>query len=224
VLAPDVPGFGDSPPVGSGFVLEQVADALAGALERRAARLDLLGHSLGGAIAVVLAERHPALVRRLVLSAPAGFAPRPALLSEALGLGALAFLPARRTLGRALRHNAPARRLLLFGTVADGARLSPDDALGLFEASRHAHRLRPAIAAAARAELAERLAGLRVPVGLLWGRADRVIPFGVSERVRAALGDPPFETLDGVGHVPQVECPDRFVEALERLLDRLPTA
>ena len=49
VLAPDLPGFGDSPPAGPGFEFAAVTDALARALRRRArGPFDLLGSSLGG--------------------------------------------------------------------------------------------------------------------------------------------------------------------------------
>ena len=79
VTAIDVPGFGESPPAGPGFVLEEVADAIAMAFD---APFDLVGHSLGGAIAIVLAERHPELVERLVLVAPAGSMPVGAIWGE----------------------------------------------------------------------------------------------------------------------------------------------
>src|SRR5262245_51283934 len=85
VLAPDLPGFGDSPALGPGFELEAIADGLASALRDRVAEpYDLVGHSLGGAISVVLASRNPEDIRRLVLVAPAGFAPRSWAVATAL--------------------------------------------------------------------------------------------------------------------------------------------
>ena len=70
VAAPDLPGFGASPAAGPGFDLDRVADVLAEALAAEVpAPFDLLGNSLGGAVALTLAARHPQLVRRLVLAA-----------------------------------------------------------------------------------------------------------------------------------------------------------
>ena len=67
VLAPDLPGFGGSDPAGAGFDLDAVADALAAGLaDRAAAPFDLVGNSLGGAVAVVLAARRPDLVRAVI--------------------------------------------------------------------------------------------------------------------------------------------------------------
>ncbi|HYZ29871.1 MAG TPA: alpha/beta fold hydrolase, partial [Thermoleophilaceae bacterium] len=73
VIAIDVPGFGASPPAGEGFDLEQVADAIDDGLAAAGVdeRYDLAGHSMGGALALVLAGRRLERVRRLVLCAPA---------------------------------------------------------------------------------------------------------------------------------------------------------
>src|SRR5262245_258975 len=85
VLAPDLPGFGDSPPDGEGFGLDRAADALGESLDELVTGpFDLAGHSLGGAVALTLAVRHPELVRRLVLCAPAGFRPRSPRVAGAL--------------------------------------------------------------------------------------------------------------------------------------------
>src|SRR4030088_1148400 len=66
VLAPDLPGFGDSAPAGPGFDLGAVAGALAETLRERAVGgFDLVGNSLGDAVALQFAVAHPELVRRL---------------------------------------------------------------------------------------------------------------------------------------------------------------
>jgi pimeloyl-ACP methyl ester carboxylesterase len=68
----DLPGHGRSDaPAGFGYTLPDLADAIAGAIRDIGGRLDVVGHSLGGSVAVVLAHRHPALVRRAVLVEPA---------------------------------------------------------------------------------------------------------------------------------------------------------
>jgi pimeloyl-ACP methyl ester carboxylesterase len=73
----DLPGFGDSDPPERGWELAHVADTVGAALEDEiAAPFDLIGSSLGGAVALSLAVARPDLVRRLILCAPAGFRPR----------------------------------------------------------------------------------------------------------------------------------------------------
>ncbi len=67
VIAADLPGFGESPALGDGFDLEEVAGAVADSLAQEAGGpFDLVGNSLGGAVAFLLALRHPERVRRLV--------------------------------------------------------------------------------------------------------------------------------------------------------------
>ncbi|WP_280685307.1 alpha/beta hydrolase [Kitasatospora sp. MAA19] len=65
----DLLGFGISDrPADFGYTLEEHADAVAAALTAAGlAGVEVIGHSMGGAIAVVLAHRHPELVARLVL-------------------------------------------------------------------------------------------------------------------------------------------------------------
>src|SRR5579875_1566349 len=90
VITLDVPGFGDSAPAGEGFPLARVAERIARGLAAQGVRgpFDLVGHSLGGAIATALAVRRPRAVRTLVLAAPAGLAAVPAPLAAGLAVAA----------------------------------------------------------------------------------------------------------------------------------------
>lgn len=221
-VAPDLPGFGASPPAGPGFELEAVADALAeGLLTSVSPPFDLVGNSLGGAVAVVLAARRPALVRRLVLAAPAGFAPHSAPVARAAGAAGERLVAARRRIGGPLARSALARRVLLAGTVADPARLTPADARAMIASSAGARRIGAAIATVAAADLRPALGGLAVPWGVVWGDRDRVVPIATLATLRAIAPGAPVETLRGTGHVPHMERPEAFADALERLLARL---
>jgi 3-oxoadipate enol-lactonase len=71
------------------------------------------------------------------------------------------------------------------------------------------------------ADLLTRLGDLNVPIGLIWGRRDRVIPFSAVRSVQAVRPDVVVETLPDAAHVPQVEQPAAFVAALHRVLARL---
>jgi pimeloyl-ACP methyl ester carboxylesterase len=64
-LAPDLPGYGDAP--ADGRTLAGLADHLAAYLaEQRATDVTMIGHSMGGVIGVLLAERHPTALARLI--------------------------------------------------------------------------------------------------------------------------------------------------------------
>jgi pyruvate dehydrogenase E2 component (dihydrolipoamide acetyltransferase) len=219
VIAVDVPGFGESEPVGPGFELEQVADRLVDGLGLD--RFDLVGHSLGGAVAVATAARHPAAVRRLVLVSPAGLAPRATRAAAALGAAAERAVYARRALGYQLTARARGRRAMFGTTVADAARLHPDDARLLLDASAGARRISAGVRRALEADLRADLAAAPMPVGLIWGAADRVVPYAGLDALRRLRPDARVETLPATGHIPQIEHPAAFAAALERILDAL---
>ena len=216
VIAVDVPGFGESEPAGPGFELEEVADRLVAGIGVE--RFDLVGHSLGGAVAVATAARHPDAVRRLVLVAPAGLAPRATRVAAALGAAAERAVYARRVLGYQLAGRARGRRAMFGTTVADAARLHPADALLLLDASGGARRVSAGVRRALEADLRDDFAAAPMPVGVIWGTADRVVPYSGLEALRRLRPDAVVETLPATGHIPQVEHPAAFVEALERIL------
>jgi pimeloyl-ACP methyl ester carboxylesterase len=222
VIALDLPGFGDSPPIGPGFDLGPVGAAVAtAALQSAGGPFDLLGHSLGGAVAVRLAADRPDLVRRLLLSAPAGFAPKHPLLAGAAGAVAPRFLGLRRAVASPLASVPLARRVALAGAVADGSRLDPAAARTMLGASRGATRIGQAIETVARADLRDDLAALAVPIGLIWGERDRVVPIGTVAAIERAAGPLPMARIPDAGHVTQLERPLQFAAAVDSLLERL---
>lgn len=222
VLAPDLPGFGDSPPAGPGFDFAVVTDALARALRRRSRRpFDLLGSSLGGAVALRFASEYPELVRRLVLAAPAGFSPRPRPVADVAGMLASPVLRLRRLAGEPLSVSPTARRAILWGAVAEPQQLSPGDARLILSSSRRATRLGPALAEVLRIDLRPLLGRLEVPLGVIWGERDRVVPIATLDVIREQRPDVVAETIPGAAHIPQLERPEEFVAALGRVLERL---
>jgi pimeloyl-ACP methyl ester carboxylesterase len=222
VITLDLPGFGDSPPAGPGFPLDEVAEVVAAeGIAPAGAPVDLLGASLGGAVAVAVARRGPDLVRRLVLLSPAGFAPRPGAIAAPAGLVAAGFMYGRRLVGAPLVGNSLARRALLWGAVHDGGRLSPDDARAMVDASAGAKRVRQAVEEVVALDLRPALAELEMPLGLIRGESDRVVPESVIREIAELRPGTPVEPIPEAGHVPQIERPAEFAAAVERLLGRM---
>ncbi|MBV8217546.1 MAG: alpha/beta fold hydrolase [Solirubrobacterales bacterium] len=222
VIAPDLPGFGESTPVAEGFDLDAVAVALADSLADCACGpFDLLGNSLGGAVAVALAFERPELVRRLVLAAPAGFAARPPPIAAAAGALAHRAVAGRRIIGGPAARSATARRALLWGAIAEPQRLPADDARMMVRASRGSTRIGAAVAAVLRADLRPQLTRVEAPLGVIWGWRDRIVPITTLRTIRAARPDAVVATIPRAAHVPQVERPREFVLAVSSVLDRL---
>lgn len=63
-----------------------------------------------------------------------------------------------------------------------------------------------------------KLGGLDVPVDLLWGASDKLLSLDYARRLAAQLPAARLTTIERCGHVPQVECAERFTEALIKVL------
>jgi len=219
-----VPGFGASEPVGEDFVLAEVADRIVDGLAAAGVTgpFDLVGHSLGGGISIVLAAAHQQLVRRLVLVAPAGLRPFPATVSNLLAASADAVLAARRS-AAPLTDTWWGRRLLLPLTAADPADMPPTMARQMVEASAAARRTAPALATITSTDLRLTLAQTQMPLGVIWGEADRTVRIRALEDLLKARPDANVVRVPDTGHVPMVERPAEFVTALKGLIQDVTT-
>jgi len=225
VLAPDLPGHGASQPGGGDYSLGALAAGLRDllmALGRE--RATLVGHSLGGGIAMQLAYQFPEITERLVLVSSGGLGPEvsPVLRAAALP-GADLFIAATAGPGR-VAGSAVAR-----GLAAVGLRPNEDVAeVARGYASLADPERRAAFLATLRAVVGtdgQRVhAGDRlylaegIPVLIIWGEHDPIIPVHHGEMAHQAISGSRLEIFDGVGHLPQLEAPARFVAVLERFL------
>jgi pimeloyl-ACP methyl ester carboxylesterase len=66
------------------------------------------------------------------------------------------------------------------------------------------------------AQLASGLARLRVPLGVIWGEADRLL--GAATPARLAAAGAPVARIPGAGHMPQLEAPDAVHRAIAGFL------
>ena len=90
----------------------------------------------------------------------------------------------------------------------------------MLDASRGAKRLRDATQAALTADLTDQLTSVSIPVGLLWGSEDPLMPAGTTDAIRACRPEAPVEVIPGAAHVAQLDQPERFARSVERLLAR----
>ena len=218
VVAPDLPGFGQSEkppesrfPYGINAFADAVVDLYAGLELGRAI---MVGHALGGAVAITLAARHPELISRLVLidalcyAAPQDLASRVALapliggfaFKQLWGKSAFKAYFKESYLSRDAR--LPSARLdsyyEVFNTPA--ARAS---ALATLRATRDT-----------RAVVAH-IARISTPTLVIWGSEDTLYPAALGHRMSREIPHAGFQ-LVGAGHVPQEEQPSEVVEAIVR--------
>ena len=196
VLAVDLPGHGDSDDAPAPS-LAHYADATAGVIDALGARPAIVvGHSLGGAVAVALAARRPADVCGLVLLSACARVPPVSPSAQWLW----ASLP------------TPLRRLLFFVTAKNvlfAAGASPAAiALGMQELRACRARTLAADVAIARSMDVTELAGrLRVPALILCGSRDRVTPLALSRHLNATIAGSRLSLVDGAGHMLLIEAP-----------------
>src|SRR5208282_666826 len=195
-VALDLPGHGGSAKeVGAGDV-ESLTDAVEGALGALGVeQVHLVAHSMGGAIAASLAARRPERVASLTLIASAGLGPeinasfvngfvRMARRREAVEvIGLLVHDPA--LVSRAMVEDV-LRYKRLDGVSAALAKIAEV----WFPGGRQS------------LDLTGRIAELTMPVQVIWGRDDRVIPVAHAETLANRL---PVRILDAAGHLPHME-------------------
>jgi pimeloyl-ACP methyl ester carboxylesterase len=199
VYAPDLPGFGRSErPAAADYSVPMQVDALrAFMLSMGVERARLAGLSMGGWIVSRLAAEHPAMVERLVVVDAAGMRPDgPPIPAEVL-------LP---------RDEEGVRRLV--ATVRNKAPVPPPfvarDILARRRREEWIARRALESMAAGRDWLDGTLARADMPVLVVWGKQDRLIPVEYGARLEAEFPRADLRVLDGCGHVPMADCPEAF--------------
>lgn len=231
VIAPDFPGHGDSAPGGGDYSLGSLASSLRDLMIALGhERATLVGHSLGGGVALQFAYQYPEMVERLVLVSSGGLGPEVGAILRAAALpGANLFIrataaPGAATVGRlagaigklGLRPNADLAEVgRAYASLADADRrkafLSTLHAVVDTDGQR--------VAALDRLYLAEDL-----PILIVWGERDPIIPVGHGRAAHAQLPGSRLEVFPGAGHVPMQESPGRFAAVLQRFLDETEAA
>jgi pimeloyl-ACP methyl ester carboxylesterase len=225
VIAPDLPGHGSSAPAAGDYSLGALAAGLRDLLIALGhERATLVGHSLGGGIAMQFAYQFPEITERLVLVSSGGLGREVSPILRAAALpGADMFIAATAGPGRAA-GSALARGLAAVGLRpnADVAEIARGYA-SLADADRRRAFLATiravvgtggqSVHAGDRLYLAE-----GVPVLIIWGRNDPMIPVSHGEEAHEVIPGSRLEVFDDVGHLPQLEAPARFVAVLERFL------
>jgi pyruvate dehydrogenase E2 component (dihydrolipoamide acetyltransferase) len=212
VYALDLPGHGtSSKDVGDGSV-GTLADVIHGVLDAIGAeRAHLVGHSLGGAAAAAAAARDPRRVSSLTLIAPVGFGPE----INAGYLRGFADAQTRRELkpvvGELFADESLVTRQLVDDLLAykrlDGVETALHTLLDtLLDGDTQRTDSAAALAAA----------GGAVPVTVVWGSADRIIPPAHAESVAGAAR----HVVDGAGHMPHMERPTEVQAAVEEAIAR----
>ncbi|WP_298254108.1 alpha/beta fold hydrolase [Bradyrhizobium sp.] len=210
VIVPELPGFGGSKAVEGG--LAAVADRMADAVRDAAdgGKAIVLGNGYGGFVALQMAIRHPGLASKLIL-ADCG-----AAFSEAGREAFRNMAAASKAKGLAAITDVAMRRL--FAPEFQAAH--PD----LMHDRREAFlKTDPQVLQAACGQLAEldlraELSKVKVPVLVLVGEHDEATPPPMSHELAVLLPNARLKILAGCAHVPQLQAPRAFLDAIADVL------
>lgn len=195
VFVCDLPAHGDQPPLAEATTISKIVDELVNVLVSRNASFILVGHSLGGAIAIELAARRPDLVRALALITPAGLGK--GIDRDFLqGFSDLSDLDSTLELLRRL----VARPRLITPQIAQRV-LDHLDRSGV----RSAMRALGGEVAEMETSIKPHLASVRIskiPRVVIWGEDDQINPI---DRLKLATSNTQTVALADTGHLPHIE-------------------
>ena len=215
VYAVDLPGFGYSDKGNHHYSPDNMARAVDAVLAPRIGRaFTLVGHSMGGAVAIAYAATFPQRVDRLVLVDVAG------VLHRSVYAEFLARVAAQRAVGldspwydsmvRAIQQKVeelPLRGDLVLERAGVRQRILRGDpnAIAAFALVEH--------------DFTEDLRQIIAPTLVIWGGEDTIAPQRTGQAIAATIPLARLVVLEGLGHAPMVEAPTRFNPVLLEELD-----
>jgi pimeloyl-ACP methyl ester carboxylesterase len=167
-------------------------------------RVAVVGHSFGGMVAAELAANSPKRVTQLVLIAPIGFWRDDAPIPDIAGVPP-------ETLPQLVLADPD-------GPLADMLSPPADDPQALFEAAMRMASILHFIWPLPDKGLKRRIHRVSAPTLLVWGAQDRLVPPVYAEEFTSRLRDCRLETIEGAGHLPQLEQPAPVREAVTAFL------
>ena len=207
VYAPDLPGFGRSErPPDADYSISMQVEAVRAFMDTLGIdRARVAGISMGGWIVSRLAGESPERVERLVVVDGAG------MESDGSDIPADALLPRDeegvRRLIATVRHKPPATPSFVARDI-------------LARKLREEWIIRRALESMRDGDdwLDGTLARADMPVLVIWGKQDVLIPLDYGIALRAEFPNAELEVLDGCGHVPIADCPEEFDRVLVEFL------
>ena len=205
VLAPDHPGFGlsDAPDM-----LDDVPDVAFFYLDVLASLglrdVHIVGHSLGGWIALEMAVRSTERIKSLILAAPAGIRVKGVPRADM-------FMCSQDELTRLLFVGSG-------GPQWQAEQLATPEAQEIFDRNRFAAAKLTWQPRLFDPKLEKWLHRIDRPTHLIWGEEDRIIPPAYGRRIQTLVAGASLALVPGAGHMFHVEAPDEFAGAVQRFI------
>ena len=212
-IAVSMRGHGDSSKPQTGYDIADFADDVAALMiEKELPPAIIVGHSMGGAVAVRLALEYPEMVHKLVLMGTFFKLKDHRLVTEL-------WESTVSTLG----DTVPPSVALDFQTSTMAQPVSPwfFDVVVQESLKVPAFVWKSTLASILQSDMSAELTQLRVPTVLMWGNRDPFVAFDEQRRLLASIPNSKLKEYDGLGHSPHWEDPARVAEDLVDLISEL---
>lgn len=224
LISIDLKGFGLSEkPLDEHYTAEDQADIVIGFInEHDLNDVVLIGHSLGGAVALVagLKEKETGIGRitRMVLIAAASFNQKLPFFIRILRTPILKYFP------RVLLPAAVTAKMMLKKAFYDDTKVT-EDMIEKYAGCLYLPGAYHALTMTAEkiipeniGEITGKYPSIDIPALLIWGGRDEIVPLEVGKRLEGALRNAKLHVIQDCGHIPQEECPEQTIDIMERFL------
>lgn len=206
IILPDLRGFGESTTVESPYTMDDYANDIAGLLDQLALqKAAIVGHSMGGYVALAFARLYPERVSGLGLVSSQVLADAP---ERKEGRYKSAADVSENGIGSVVETMTPK-----FTADAD----LQAHARSAMERQPPAAYIGALKAMAERSDATPLLASFHFPVVIVHGDSDSLIPVDRAREVKAALPQAHLVEIQGAGHIPMLESKEQTAEALKHL-------
>ncbi|MGB8388909.1 alpha/beta fold hydrolase [Mycobacterium sp.] len=229
VVAPDLPGYGETEFPDSPFSIPWYGDWVAGLIRGYGFdRVDLAGLSLGGWITLEVAINHPDVVRRVIAVNPGGITEKFRFMRTAKWVANHPRLENRINRLSATMGRRATRAQLRAGVGMQNASALTDDLIDAVIISGKRPRSGEAFAATQRwalnggaehLSLVAKLPQINAKTLILAGRNDTLVPVADSIRAAQLVQDGQVRVFEPCGHWLVRDCPTQFVDAVNQFLD-----
>lgn len=208
-IALDLPGHGASSKTIADGTIEGQAKLVAAFLDGLGvAKAHLVGHSMGAGVALALAIAAPARVASLTLLAPAGLGPE---INDSYLTGFIA-ADKRRDMERVLQYLFADKSLASRALAEDVIKFKRLDGVKEALSVLRDGFIKDGVQSVS---LRKGLEALTMPVAVLWGASDEIIPPSQGDGLPARIA---VTRLNDVGHMPQIEAAAKVIETIKAAL------
>ncbi len=215
VYALDLPGFGRSDKPNAPYSVPYLAGFIPEFLATQGIKkANIIGNSLGGAIAVHFASAYPSMAEKLVLVDPAGYGTESHIVLRLItvpSLGEVLIRPSRKGTTKMLTTllydpSVVTKEMIDFGLEIAGL---PGYGRSFLATARSVLTIRGAKDAFVKSTL-DRSRQVGCPTLVIWGKEDRLLPLEHGYNAIGAIPKARLHLIDACGHCPQIEQPEAF--------------